>query len=152
VTRKLGRYVRGTTADAALPGTGGDERAIAARAATLGVAEASALHLSRLYGACAGAVLDLVERDRMLAASPCEHAPDIAAQLVHAMRREWAVTIGDALLRRTTLGLAACQALHCLDRVAAIIAAACGWSDDERDRQVAAYRAELAPMRIHSTA
>lgn len=152
VTRRLGRYVRGTTATAPLPGTGGDERQIAARAAALGVAEASAQHLSRLYGACAGAVLDLVERDRALAASFCEHAPDIAAQLVHAVRREWAVTIGDALLRRTTLGLAACQALDCLDRVAAVIGAACGWTDAERDRQIAAYRAEVAPMRVHTTA
>jgi len=152
VARRLGRFVRGTTATASLPGNGGDERAIATRAATLGVAEASAAHLARLYGACAGAVLDLVERDRMLAASLCEHAPDIAAQLVHAMRREWAVTIGDALLRRTTLGLAACQALDCLDRVAAVIGAACGWSEAEQVRQIAAYRAELAPMRIPSTA
>lgn len=152
VMRRLGRRVAGTTASTPLPGAGADEAAIAARAASLGVAEAGAQHLARLYGACASAVLDLVEEDRALAASLCEHAPDIAAQLVHAVRHEWAATLGDALLRRTTLGLAACQALHCLDAVAQLMAAACGWTAAERDHQIAAYRDEVAPMRVHATA
>jgi glycerol-3-phosphate dehydrogenase len=152
VARKTGRRAAGTTALTPLPGAGADTAAIAARAAGLGVGPESADHLAALYGARAGAVLDLVAADRPLAATLCEHAPDIAAQLVHAVRGEWAVTLGDALLRRTALGLAACQALDCLERVALVIGAACGWSDAERERQSAAYRAELAPMRVHSSA
>ena len=151
VTRTLGARVRGTTADDTLPGAGADVPDIVSRAESLGVARASGEHLACLYGACADAVLDLVTADRALAATVCEHAPDIAAQLVHAVQGEWAVTLGDALLRRTTLGLAACQALHCLEQVAQVVGRAHGWSDAERDRQAAAYRAELAPMRVFST-
>lgn len=151
VMRTLGARTRGTTADTPLPGAGADVVGIVARADALGIARASADHLARLYGACAVSVLDLVEADRSLGRALCEHAPDIAAQLVHAVRGEWAMTLGDALLRRTTLGLAACQALHCLDQVALIVGGAHGWSEAERGRQSAAYRAELAPMRIFST-
>ncbi|MGI8878239.1 MAG: glycerol-3-phosphate dehydrogenase/oxidase [Candidatus Limnocylindria bacterium] len=150
VTRTLGARVRGTTADAPLPGAGADVPGIVSRAESLGVARAGGEHLARLYGACAGAVLDLVDADRSLAATVCEHAPDIAAQLRHAVQAEWAVTLGDALLRRTTLGLAACQALHCLEHAAQLVGQAHGWSDAERDRQQSAYRAELAPMRAFS--
>lgn len=152
VTRTLGALVRGTTADAPLPGAGADVAGIVSRAEGLGVGRAGGEHLARLYGACADAVLDLVAADGRLAATVCEHAPDIAAQLVHAVQREWALTLGDVLLRRTTLGLAACQALHRLEPIAEVVGGAHGWSDAERDRQQSAYRAEIAPMRAFSTA
>lgn len=147
VTRTLGRSVRGTTADSPLPGAGADLAAVTSRAAALGVAPCGGRHLAALYGARAGAVLDLVEADRALAATVCEHSPDIAAQLVHAVREEWAVTLGDALLRRTTLGLGPCQGLDRLEEAARIVGEAHGWSDAERQDQIAAYADELAPMR-----
>jgi len=96
-------------------------------------------------------VLDLVGTDRSLAATLCAHSRDIAAQLVHAVREEWAITLGDVLLRRITLGLGPCQGLHCLDEVARIVGEALGWSDTERRDQAAAYVQELAPMRLFST-
>lgn len=151
VTRTLGTHARGTTADTPLPGAGADLGAIASRAAALGVAPSGAEHLAALYGARAEAVLDLVGSDRSLAATLCAHSRDIAAQLVHAVREEWAITLGDVLLRRITLGLGPCQGLHCLDEVARIVGEALGWSDTERRDQAAAYVQELAPMRLFST-
>ena len=151
VTRRLGTYTRGTTAHTPLPGAGADLGDIVARAAALGVAPAGGQHLAALYGARAGAVLDVVEADRALAAPVCEHSPDIAAQLVHAVREEWAVTLGDALLRRTTLGLGPCQGLDRLGETARIVGQAHGWSDAEREDQMTAYENELAPMRHFST-
>jgi len=60
---------------------------------------------------------------------------------------EWAVTLGDALLRRTGLGLRACQALDCIDGVAERMGALCGWDTARRSAEIDAYRRELAPMR-----
>ena len=151
VTRTLGAYTRGTTADVQLPGAGADLGVIVTRASALGVAPEGGRHLAALYGARAGAVLDLVESDRSLAATVCEHSPDIGAQLIHAVREEWAVTLGDVLLRRTALGLGPCQGLDRLDAAARVVGRAQGWSETELQDQITAYREEIAPMRQFST-
>jgi glycerol-3-phosphate dehydrogenase len=57
------------------------------------------------------------------------------------------MSLGDVLLRRTPLGLHACQALDCLDAVVAHVGPLLGWDVGEQRRQVDAYRAEIAPMR-----
>ena len=66
------------------------------------------------------------------------------------MRHEWALTIGDALLRRTALGLAPCQGLDCIDAVAALMGRLLDWDDERRTREVAAYCREVEPMRRFS--
>jgi len=73
------------------------------------------------------------------------------AEVVHAVRSEWARSLGDVLLRRTALGLAACQALDCIDRVADRMGAVLGWDQDRRHTEVEAYRREVEPMRRFST-
>ncbi len=55
--------------------------------------------------------------------------PDLMAEVVHAVRREQARTVGDVLLRRTRLGLTAARPLLASDapeRVAAVVAAELG--------------------------
>jgi hypothetical protein len=46
--------------------------------------------------------------------------------------------------------LQACQALDCLDHVADHCSRLLDWSHAERDRQIAAYRREIEPMRRFS--
>ncbi len=120
------------------------------RARALGLDRAQAEHLGALYGTLAPTVLDRVERDRRLGDRVCAGEPTIAAQLHHAVEAEWAVTLGDVLLRRTALGLRACQALDCLEVVADHIAPLLGWSAVERSRQLDAYQREIEPMRRFS--
>ncbi|HEY3182988.1 MAG TPA: glycerol-3-phosphate dehydrogenase/oxidase [Gaiellaceae bacterium] len=62
-------------------------------------------HLLHLYGGLANEVLADVEGepDQLRALHP--RAPEIAAQVAYAYRREWAVTTEDVLRRRTTLAL-----------------------------------------------
>ena len=73
------------------------------------------------------------------------------AEVVHAVQSEWALTLGDVLLRRTAVGLSACQALDCVDRVADRMAGLLGWDPDRRHDEVEAYRREVEPMRRFST-
>ena len=155
--RKLGHKAASGTERATLPGGEVDDVArfvrddVAPRAAGLGIDGASSEHLVRTYGSLAHAVLDLVESDAGLAPRLCPHEPIIAAELVRAVETEWACTIGDALLRRTGLGLAACQGADCVERIAARMADLLGWDAVECESHVAAYRAEIEPMRRFRT-
>jgi len=62
-------------------------------------------HLTHLYGSLAGEVLAEADEDPGLLRRLHPDAPEIAAQVAYAYRREWAVTAEDVLRRRTTLGL-----------------------------------------------
>ncbi|MDP9266345.1 MAG: glycerol-3-phosphate dehydrogenase [Chloroflexota bacterium] len=156
--RMLGHRVACGTARTALPGGELDDVArfgreeVRPRARELGVDARASDHLVRTYGALALAVLDLVRRDASLTSRLCPHEPVIAAELVRAVETEWAATVGDALLRRTGLGLAACQGAECVTNVAARVAELLGWDATECEAQVAAYRAEIEPMRRFRTA
>ena len=94
----------------------------------------------------------LIAADPSLAGPVCEHATTTRAEVVRAVRDEWAVTIGDVLLRRTGIGLAACQGLDQLDALADLIARVARWDPGRRAAEIAAYRAEIAPMRKFATA
>jgi glycerol-3-phosphate dehydrogenase len=120
------------------------------RAERLGLDHEQAAHLGSVYGSMAPSVLDRVEREPALARRACPGAPTILAQFTHAVESEWALSLGDVLLRRTPLGLHACQALDCLGTVVDHVGPLLDWSLDEKRRQVEAYRAEIAPMRRFS--
>jgi glycerol-3-phosphate dehydrogenase len=63
------------------------------------------LHLAHLYGTLATEVLAYADDDPALLERLHPAAPDIAAQAVYAVAREWACTDEDVLARRTTLAL-----------------------------------------------
>jgi len=61
-------------------------------------------HLLHLYGSLVSEVLaEATSEDELRPLHP--RAPDVAAQIAYAYRREWAVTPEDVLRRRTTLAL-----------------------------------------------
>ena len=135
VARKLGlRLARESTTELR-PLPGGDltdletyvDTRIWPRAEQLGLDREQAAHLGSVYGSLAQAVLDRAEREPAVARRVCPSSPTILAQLTHAVESEWAMSLGDILLRRTSLGLHACQALDCLDTVVAQVAPLLGW-------------------------
>jgi len=158
VARRLGHTDRGDSVTQLRPLPGGHladlstyvEQTIWPRAQALGLDRQQAEHLGSIYGSLAPQVLDRAERDPKLVTRVCHHQPTILAQLERAVADEWAVTLADVLLRRTPLGLQACQALDCLDSIAQQTAGLLGWTAAERDEQVAAYRREIEPMRRFS--
>ena len=160
VAQRFGQRARHPTVTDLRPLPGGHltdlqtfvERDLLPRATALGLGRDVADHLGATYGSLAHDVLARVERQPRLAERVCAHQPTIGAELERAVADEWALTLGDVLLRRTTLGLDACQALDCLDDVAAQIGGWLGWDAAQRARQVAAYRREIEPMRRFSRA
>ncbi|GIW17593.1 MAG: glycerol-3-phosphate dehydrogenase [Tepidiforma sp.] len=94
-------------------------------------------HLRR-YGAEAPRAAEL-GRDLL-----CPHAPGLEGEVQFAARFEQAATVGDALLRRTGIGWAKCRGLCCHQRAAELMGEELGWDAAERQRQAAAYEAEVA--------
>jgi glycerol-3-phosphate dehydrogenase len=81
----------------------------------------------------------------------CPHAGTTKADIVHAVREEWAMTLADVLLRRTAIGLAACQGLDRLEEIADLVGGLLGWDPARRAAEVVAYRDEIVPLRRFST-
>jgi glycerol-3-phosphate dehydrogenase len=122
------------------------------RARGLGLERRQADRLGRIYGSLAHAVLDLAERDSELAQPLAGGSDAIRAEVVRAVETEWTATLPDFLLRRSDLGLLPDQSLGALQEIAAHMGEVCGWDATEREAQVAAYLAEIEPMRRQSTA
>jgi glycerol-3-phosphate dehydrogenase len=101
-------------------------------------------------GSRARAIVALAAGDPSLTAPLCPHHRGVAAEVVHAVRSEWAMTMGDVLLRRTAVGLGQCQGLDCLDAVAEMMGRLLGWDDERRKSEVDAYCQEIEPMRRFS--
>src|SRR5438477_401587 len=134
-----------------VPWLGARPADLAARPGDLTLDAATRAHLTSIYGARAREVLDLARADPSLASPLCSHHRGMEAEVVHAVRNEWARSLGDVLLRRTALGLAPCQALDCVERVADRAGAVLGWDKDRRRTEIEAYRREVEPMRRFST-
>ncbi len=98
--------------------------------------------LAARYGSDARDVLTLASADASLAEPLVPGLAYTRAEAVYAMRHEMARTVDDVLSRRTRARLLARDAsVDASDTVATLMAAEMGWSDTERDRQAAAYRA-----------
>ena len=114
-----------------------------------GVADDAYAPLAARYGHAAHDVLAIAAERGELAQPVVPGAPDLLAEVVHAARREQARTVGDALLRRTRLGLIAARDLAAEDgaaarRAAAAMAPELGWDAAATERAAAAFGAEAA--------
>lgn len=105
-------------------------------------------HLHGRYGSDATAVMRLVESDPSLAAPLVAGQPYLRAEAVYAVRAEMARTLDDVLSRRTRARLFARDAsADAAVATAELLAPELGWTDAERDAQVASYRASIAAER-----
>ena len=69
-----------------------------------------------------------------------QDAPVIGAELVWAVRQEMAITLADAVIRRTPLGALACPSDAALEAAAAIVGDELDWSDERRRDEIAAVK------------
>jgi glycerol-3-phosphate dehydrogenase len=109
-----------------------------------GFSRETAEHLVRAYGTESAAVVNLAQSDPDLAAAIVEDHPAIRAELVHAIRREMAITLSDLLIRRThlfyeVLGHAVPEAPSMVDLAAREL----GWDAGRKASELAAYLQEI---------
>ena len=103
-------------------------------------------HLVAAYGSRYRDVLDMPD-DRADWWSPiAPDSPVIGAQLVWAVRKEMAVTLCDAVLRRTPLGAVGFPGEIAATRAAEIVGTELGWSVERKRAEIDALRRFYAPV------
>jgi glycerol-3-phosphate dehydrogenase len=90
-------------------------------------------HLGRLYGSRLTDVVASQPPDLLSGLAP---TGDIGAQVVFAIREEMALTLDDAVMRRTGMGQLGDPGNAALQSVAALMAAELGWSEDRKAREI----------------
>jgi glycerol-3-phosphate dehydrogenase len=114
-------------------------------AGDLGLDAATAGHLSLRYGRRAREVLKLAAGARALSQPLTAGLPDIAAEIVFALREEDARSISDLLIRRTHLfWQASDQGIAALPLVAALAARELGWDEKRSEAAAQEYLSEVA--------
>ncbi len=103
-------------------------------------------NLARNYGARYEDVLALAASRRDLMERITPRLPDIGAQILFAIRDEMALTLDDALFRRTGIGTLGRLDAGAIERVAKIMAAELGWNEAETARQIASIAPRYAPL------
>ncbi len=77
-----------------------------------------------------------------LRAPICPHTSHIVAEVVEAYRNEFAVSLGDALLRRVPVALGACWSESCSREAALRIGAVIGWSEHDLGANLESFEME----------
>jgi glycerol-3-phosphate dehydrogenase len=97
--------------------------------------------LLRIYGTRAPLVQEIaLSGDVLLRESFSPSTGAIGAEILFAFRHEMARTLSDCLMRRTMLGMGPAAGLGDDERAAGIAQKYLGWSRNEAEREVAAYR------------
>jgi glycerol-3-phosphate dehydrogenase len=77
-----------------------------------------------------------------LRAPICPHTSHIVAEAVEAYRKEYAVTLADALLRRVPVAMGACWSESCSREAALRIGAVLGWKEQDLGANLEAFETE----------
>jgi glycerol-3-phosphate dehydrogenase len=96
---------------------------------TARISEEAASAIAEWHGKRSQAVAELAARDSKMRATLCPHTSHIVAEVVDAFSNEFAVTLGDALLRRVPVALGRCWSAACSREAVTRIRAVAGWSE-----------------------
>ena len=131
---------------AATPLPGGDVRDVAQEVAAAQRVHAARLpndtipHLVAAYGSRYRDVLEIASDRSEWRSRLADDSPVIGAQLAWAVRQEMAVTLCDAVLRRTPLGAAGFPGEAAAARAADIVGAELGWSAERKQTEIEALK------------
>jgi glycerol-3-phosphate dehydrogenase len=113
-----------------------------------GLSEKLRLYLVDTYGTRALEVAALCASDPTLREPIVPGRVEIMAQVDFGVREELAASVGDILVRRTQIFFRDYnQGLGAVDKVATRMAQLIGWSDQEKQRSIDAYKADVALSR-----
>lgn len=153
IARRLGRTLPPSrTATTPLPGAFSDRWSTAATArerliATLPWEKAVAERLVDVYGAAAADIRGLAATDPALAVVHGEgRGAVVAAEVIHAIRAEGAVTLVDILHRRSLVGLEPALGTDVEGPVAAIASRELGWDDARVAAELDAHRTYIGRL------
>ena len=124
------------TRDTDLPGAWGIDRA-RERLLELGaLSDGGIERLLHIYGGRAAAIADLASTDSGLSGTLGHEERVLSAEVIFALREEFALTLTDVVFRRMMIGLDADQGSKMYSAVAAIAAKEAGWSPEQQAQQL----------------
>jgi glycerol-3-phosphate dehydrogenase len=97
-----------------------------------GISPISRRRLATTYGSQFDGVVSLASADRSLREPLGQTCDVLGAEVLHAARHECAVTLSDAMLRRTAAGSAGHPGRDAIERAAAIVGDELGWDASRR--------------------
>jgi glycerol-3-phosphate dehydrogenase len=106
------------------------------------VSEETARGLMEWHGQRAIDIARMALVSAELRAPICPHTSHIVAEVVEGYRREFAVTLGDVLLRRVPVALGACWSESCSREAALRIGAVLGWNDQDLGSNLESFEME----------
>jgi glycerol-3-phosphate dehydrogenase len=106
------------------------------------VSEESARGMVEWHGKRASDIAQMASVSAELRAPICPHTSHVIAEVVDAYRREFAVTLGDVLLRRVPVALGACWSESCSREAALRIGAVLGWDEHTMGANLEAFETE----------
>ncbi|MBT8088430.1 MAG: glycerol-3-phosphate dehydrogenase [Gammaproteobacteria bacterium] len=126
------------TQDTLLPGAAGHEEAQRQLHDIESLSERGIERLLAIYGGRAYGICELCKTDASLAEAIDTENRVLAAEVIFAIRDEFAKSLSDIVYRRMMIGLDADQGRPLYDKVAKIAAAEFGWSAEKASHQLQA--------------
>ena len=145
--RKIGLSVPEPKSIAVGPGTSLDpmlDQEVLEIARAGSVSEETARGMMEWHGPRAMDIARMALVSAELRAPICPHTSHIVSEVVEAYRNEYAVTLGDALLRRVPVALGACWSESCSREAALRIGAVMGWNQHDLGANLEAFEMERA--------
>lgn len=106
--------------------------------------------LLRIYGGRASQIVQLAADASHLAYTLDDEESVIAAEVVFALRHEFATNLVDIVHRRLMIGLSADQGMAISEEIAAIAARELNWNNSDKEQQLAELRQYNARLKIAS--
>jgi glycerol-3-phosphate dehydrogenase len=149
VDRKLNAGLpRCITSSTLLPGAVGVVEAREQLEGFAGLSDRGRERIIGIYGGRATLILNLAAAEAGLSKVIDAEKSVLAAEVVFAIRHEYAKNLTDLMQRRLMLGLSADQGEQLTDAVAAIAAAEFQWDEPELERQIGMLRAYNARLKV----
>jgi glycerol-3-phosphate dehydrogenase len=107
-----------------------------------GVSEDAARGIIEWHGVRSEDIARMARSSVELRTPLCPHTDHIVAEAVHAYTQEFAVTLGDVLLRRVPVALGACWSETCSREAVLRIGAVVGWNDQAAGAALESFETE----------
>jgi glycerol-3-phosphate dehydrogenase len=143
--RKIGLSAAEPNTIAMAPGSALDpmlDEAVIEIARIGAVSEETARGMVEWHGKRAADIARMALVSAELRAPICPHTSHVIAEVVEAYRREYAITLGDVLLRRVPVALGACWSESCSREAALRIGAVLGWNEHALGANLEAFEME----------
>jgi glycerol-3-phosphate dehydrogenase len=149
VFKRLGRKSPPcTTGKLPSPGAVFDATALRAHLSGLGLGEKSMARLMGLYGGRARDVVAEAKADPALLRIIHPDTGAIGAEMVFALRHEFATSLADVMARRTLLAFAPGHGLESLGAIADLLAHSFNWDGARRAAEIRDYEAWLSHLAV----